>query len=95
MCWGVFQGVCVCACVYTFDVMFVHSAAAMAPSLTPNAPKKTLSQFRSGPLSQVVKEEDQIACTHTGREIVHFFVRLANTDSDYSSIWAFEVILEL
>lgn len=36
---GYFSG-CVCVCVYTFDVMFVHSAAAMAPSLTPNAPKK-------------------------------------------------------
>lgn len=32
--------VCVFPCVCMFDVMFVHSAAAMASSLTPNAPKK-------------------------------------------------------
>lgn len=38
---GVFSGiVCACVCVCTFDVMFVHSVAAMASSLTPNAPKK-------------------------------------------------------
>lgn len=34
---GCFLG---CVSVCTFDVMFVHSAAAMAPSLTPHTPKK-------------------------------------------------------